>query len=319
MVPINPILGEPPSRCWSPLNDTNRAQLASNIGVYHDTDLHSSGIPELAIICRMSEDSNTGNSEIGLIIGVVIPPGPIPSSGIVVLKPTPTVVAAANATSPPTLDPSPHPLCRKKDSIPSNTFMALNEVFGAHSPSSYHIQSPSHKLDFPHNDVPSFSKNFDSIANTSHSSKHSKANHHNTSFFEESFVPCSVSLKKQNLKTNANVMLHSTSFYTQHTSILPHNSFKKKSRFKNQFDPISDLYLDGDGDGENWDFFEEFDDDIASTIAHDDDQFHAITPSNDNIKENLIECSKLSVKESFNWGNMAEEEPFQSREALVDA
>ncbi|KAM7461407.1 hypothetical protein LguiA_029528 [Lonicera macranthoides] len=150
--------------------------------------------------------------------------------------------------------------------------MALNEVFGAHSPSSYHIQSPSHKLDFPHNDVPIFSKNFDSIANTSHSSKHTKANHHNTSFFEESF-----------------------------------------------FDPISDLYLDGDGDGENWDFFEEFDDDIVATIAHDDDQFHAITPSNDNIKENLIECSKLSVKESFNWGNMAKEEPFQSREALVDA
>ncbi|KAM7461406.1 hypothetical protein LguiA_029527 [Lonicera macranthoides] len=110
MVPINPILGEPPSRCWSPLNDTNRAQLASNIEVYHDTDLHSSGIPELAIICRMSEDSNTGNSEIGLIIRVVIPPGPIPSSGIVMLKPTPTVVAAANATSPPTLALSPHPL-----------------------------------------------------------------------------------------------------------------------------------------------------------------------------------------------------------------
>ncbi|KAM7522993.1 hypothetical protein LguiA_012895 [Lonicera macranthoides] len=40
------------------------------------------------------------------------------------------------------------------------------------------------------------------------------------------------------------------------------------------------LYWDGDGDGENWDFFEESDDDIAATIAHDDDQFHAATPSN---------------------------------------
>ncbi|KAM7528548.1 hypothetical protein LguiB_031958 [Lonicera macranthoides] len=116
--------------------------------------------------------------------------------------------------------------------MPSNTVMALNEVFGAHSPSSYHIQSPSHKLDSPHND---------SIASTSHSSKHAKANHHNTSSFEESFVPCSVSLKQQNLKTNAKAMLHITSFYTQHTST-PHNSFKNKSRFKNQFDPISDLY-----------------------------------------------------------------------------
>ncbi|KAM7528562.1 hypothetical protein LguiB_031972 [Lonicera macranthoides] len=157
-----------------------------------------------------------------------------------------------------------------KDSMPSNTVMALNEVFGAHSSSSYHIQSPSHKLDSPHND---------SIASTSHSSKHAKANHHNTSSFEESFVPCSVSLKQQNLKTNAKAMLHITSFYTQHTST-PHNSFKNKSRFKNQFDPISDLYWDGDGDGENWDFFEESDDDIAATIAHDDDQFHAATPSN---------------------------------------
>ncbi|KAM7522975.1 hypothetical protein LguiA_012881 [Lonicera macranthoides] len=128
-----------------------------------------------------------------------------------------------------------------KDSMPSNTVMALNEVFGAHSPSSYHIQSPSHKLDSPHND---------SIASTSHSSKHAKANHHNTSSFEESFVPCSVSLKQQNLKTNAKAMLHITSFYTQHTST-PHNSFKNKSKFKNQIVPISDLYWDGDGDGEN--------------------------------------------------------------------
>ncbi|KAM7461438.1 hypothetical protein LguiA_029559 [Lonicera macranthoides] len=169
---------------------------------------------------------------------------------------------------------------KNKDFMPSNTFMALNEVFGAHSPSSYHIQSPSHKLDSLYNDVPILSKNFDSIANTSRSSKHAKANHHNTSSFEKSFVLCSVSLKKQNLKTHAK---------------------------------------DGDGDGENWDFFEESDDDITATIAHDDDQFHAVTPSNGNIKEDLIECSKLSVKESLNWGNMAEEEPFQSREALADA
>ncbi|KAM7465439.1 hypothetical protein LguiB_013001 [Lonicera macranthoides] len=40
-----------------------------------------------------------------------------------------------------------------KYSMPSNTFMALNEVFGTHSPSSYHIQSLSHKLDSPHNDI----------------------------------------------------------------------------------------------------------------------------------------------------------------------
>ncbi|KAM7461415.1 hypothetical protein LguiA_029536 [Lonicera macranthoides] len=352
MVPIDPILGEPPTIAvgvrTSRVNDTNRGQLASNIGVDPNTDLRSSGIPGLAIICWISEDPNTGNSKIGLIIGVVIPPRPIPGSGIAVLKPTPTDVATAvafqnsdrpqiwnklenilrgniskiqhnpnarnsvlevvvrkcpyeyeppkcvgtkitfnahknkqqlvpilgtkpsvSALDPTTITrnnqkPQLQPITIATDSLadqngvvtgveskysmPSNTFMALNEMFGTHSPSSYHIQSLSHKLDSPHNDVLILSKNSDSITITSHPSKHAKANHHNTSSFEESFVPCSVSLKKQNLKTNA----------------------------------------------------KESDDDIAATVAYDDDQFHTATPSNGNIKEDLIECPKLNVKESLN-------------------
>ncbi|KAM7481132.1 hypothetical protein LguiB_005715 [Lonicera macranthoides] len=38
------------------------------------------------------------------------------------------------------------------NSMPTNTSMAPDEVFGAHSPTSYQIQSPSHKLASPHND-----------------------------------------------------------------------------------------------------------------------------------------------------------------------
>ncbi|KAM7493545.1 hypothetical protein LguiB_028154 [Lonicera macranthoides] len=107
-----------------------------------------------------------------------------------------------------------------KDSMPSNTVMALNEVFGAHSPSSYHIQSPSHKLDSPHND---------SIASTSHSSKHAKANHHNTSSFEESFVPCCLikaTKFKNKCKSNAPhhlflhpTYLHSSQFFQEQKQI----------------------------------------------------------------------------------------------------
>ncbi|KAM7486040.1 hypothetical protein LguiA_002049 [Lonicera macranthoides] len=74
-----------------------------------------------------------------------------------------------------------------KASLPSNASMAFKEVFGAHSPTSYHIQNSAHKLDSPHKD--------DSNASTSHTHVH--ANQHKTCSFAESFVPCSVSSKNQ--------------------------------------------------------------------------------------------------------------------------
>ena len=100
---------------------------------------------------------------------------------------------------------------------------------------------------------------------------------------------------------------------TPNNRTLSHNTYKK--RFHNQFDPLS--HWEGDGEGEHWDIFGETDDEIEE--SHNDDNHQKVHTSFGSHKEMMLEAPSLKVSDALNWGNMAEDEPFQSWEAKADS
>ncbi|KAM7480708.1 hypothetical protein LguiB_005291 [Lonicera macranthoides] len=157
----------------------------------------------------------------------------------------------------------------------------------------------------------------------------SSAKHHSNSV--ETVVPCSLSPKKNN--NSIQPMQHSSSFYKKNTPTpstnrsltISNNTFKNKNRFHNQFDPISDLHWEGDGDGENWNTFgsseydEDDDDDSQFSSSHNDALLQAVQPSPGRVQNSFLAGNNLTLSEALDWGTMAEDEPLPSREACADA
>ncbi|KAM7464796.1 hypothetical protein LguiB_012358 [Lonicera macranthoides] len=145
-----------------------------------------------------------------------------------------------------------------------------------------------------------------------HNIQLSSASLHSSS--KETVVPCSFSPKKN--KTDFKSKNHSTSFYKQNTPTpsinrslsISNNTFKNKIRFQNQFDPISDLHWEDDGEGENWNCLGSSEDDDNSSMGG----YSPVGPTH------FRDVPKLNVHEALNWSSMAEEEPLKSMEALAD-
>ena len=233
------------------------------------------------------------------------------------------------------LSPSPTEVCYAIQ-VDSNTAGAINhaieEVFGPPSPNNVLNPQLNHN-DKQHNQhspgtehmVPLTANHFSPSHNhltptPLHYGSSSSASSHKHSTSVESVVPCSVSSsKKQSKDVKNKPMHHSTSFYMQHTPTpssnrsLSHNTFKK--RFHNQFDPLS--HWEGDGEGEHWDIFGESDDEIVE--SHNDNNHQKVHTSFGSHKDRMLEAPSLKVSDALNWGNMAEDEPFQSWEARADS
>ncbi|KAM7460800.1 hypothetical protein LguiA_028921 [Lonicera macranthoides] len=145
-----------------------------------------------------------------------------------------------------------------------------------------------------------------------HNIQLSSASLHSSS--KETVVPCSFSPKKN--KTDFKSKNHSTSFYKQNTPTpsinrslsISNNTFKNKILFQNQFDPISDLHWEDDGEGENWNCLGSSEDDDNSSMGG----YSPVGPTH------FRDVPKLNVYEALNWSSMAEEEPLKSMEALAD-
>ena len=131
---------------------------------------------------------------------------------------------------------------------------------------------------------------------------------------EISVVPCSLSSKNHSKSVNHKQLHHSCSFYKQTTPTpstnrslsSSHNAFQTKNRFHNQFEPLNDLTLEGDGDGENWNLFGCSDDDLDNSSSHHEGDYHIAVPT-------------LNTKEALDWDTMAEDDPLPSWEARADA
>ncbi|KAM7509733.1 hypothetical protein LguiB_008608 [Lonicera macranthoides] len=189
-----------------------------------------------------------------------------------------------------------------------------------HTPHAPIVQHTPHIKESEQTPTPEHHKQGSKPIETSSMQSSSTKQHCSTG---ETVVPCSLYPKNQN--NPAKSQIHSSSFYKQKTPTpstnrslpIPSNSFKNKHRFHNQYDPISDLHWEGDGEGENWDILGSSDDDFDND--HNDDMLHEGYPGIGRNQETAYAATNLSFSDAIDWGNMAEDEPLPSWEACADA
>ncbi|KAM7501090.1 hypothetical protein LguiA_025504 [Lonicera macranthoides] len=95
---------------------------------------------------------------------------------------------------------------------------------------------------------------------------------------------------------------------------LPYPPHYTRTRFSNIYSPLSEHFLEDDGDGEAWEHSSE-----GNSLDNQNDSVGYYSPEGSN---QFIAMSGhpplLSVNEALNWGNMADEGPLQTWEAGAD-
>ena len=92
-----------------------------------------------------------------------------------------------------------------------------------------------------------------------------------------------------------------------------HSHHFTRARHNNKFSPLSDHLFDDDG--ETWGHFS---DDSMEKDNECNDSIGYYSPAGSNQFIAIHKLPKLNVNESLNWATMADDPPFQSREALAD-
>jgi len=153
----------------------------------------------------------------------------------------------------------------------------------------------------------------------------------------ESFVPCSIDKNKSTIikpSTNSSSNFYkntptqsvgrslplSSSGHSSHGRHLtvPYPLHFTRTRVSNKYSPLSEHLLDDDdGDGEAWDHSS--DDNSRENQEKVDNYVGFYSPAGSNQFVAVQNPPSLNVNEALNWGNMAEEELFQSWEARADA
>ncbi|KAM7459721.1 hypothetical protein LguiA_036715 [Lonicera macranthoides] len=88
-----------------------------------------------------------------------------------------------------------------------------------------------------------------------------------------------------------------------------------KSRHNNKLSPLSDHLFDDDGEGEAWGHSSE-DDDEDHNFSSDPFGFYSLVGSTQFMA--VQRAPKINISDSLDWGNMANDEPFMSTEAIAD-